>query len=39
MWLLTERGRKDVIINFELMRVWGLSNQTIVEQYNKTIKQ
>lgn len=34
-YLLSERGRKDVMINMELLRAWGEVNQETVEQFNK----
>lgn len=34
-WLLPERGRKDVLINLEMLRAWGTVNQSVIEEFNK----
>jgi hypothetical protein len=37
-YCLTDRGRRDVLINLELLRAWGSSNMSIIEQFNKREK-
>ena len=32
---LSDRGRKDVLINLELVRAWGEINFSTIEQFNK----
>lgn len=34
-YCLTDRGRRDVLINLELLRVWGAESKGIIEQFNK----
>lgn len=34
---LTDRGRRDVLINLELLRRYGATNQTIIEEFNRTV--
>lgn len=37
-WLISERGRKDTLINLELLRSWGAANEAVLIEYNKTIE-
>lgn len=34
-YCLSDRGRKDTLIDMELLRVWGASNQEVIERFNK----
>lgn len=34
-YCLHDRGRKDVLIDLELLRAWGAANQAIIEEFNK----
>jgi hypothetical protein len=36
-YCLSDRGRRDVLVNLELLRVYGAANQKVIEEYNKTI--
>lgn len=34
-YCLSERGRKDLLINTETLRSWGAINQTTIERFNE----
>src|SRR6185369_504240 len=37
-YCITERGRKDILINVELLRFWGNANMTTISTFNKLDK-
>jgi hypothetical protein len=37
-YCLDDRGRRDVLINLELLRAWGETIQAVIEKFNQRKK-
>ena len=36
-YCLTDRGRRDTLINLELLRAWAAANEAIIEKHNQSV--